>query len=108
MRDIVHLGNALVPLVAADQPGATRMLTVCAWMRGEGLEAPLTWEQVRDFCMQIEHQLADSTSSPSATRAVIPARKKQSIALIALATAVVAVAVLPLRVMPVMLSPLVA
>jgi hypothetical protein len=93
MRDIVHLGNALVPLVAADQPGATRMLTVCAWMRGEGLEAPLTWEQVRDFCMQIEHQLADSTSSPSATRAVIPARKKQSIALIALATAVVAVGI---------------
>ena len=45
-RDIVHLGNALVPLTATDQPGTTRMLTVCAWMRGEGLEAPLTWDQV--------------------------------------------------------------
>jgi hypothetical protein len=93
LRDIVHLGNALVPLVAAGQPGATRMLTVCAWMRGEGLEAPLTWDQVRDYCMQIEHQLADPASTLTATRAGFSARKKQPVALIALGTAVVAVAI---------------
>lgn len=96
VRDIVHLGRALVPLIVADQPGATRMLTVCAWMRGESLEAPLTWEQVRDFCMQIEHQLADPASSLTATRAGFSARKKQPIALIALTTAVVAVGIVVL------------
>jgi hypothetical protein len=93
VRDIVHLGSALVPLIITDQPGATRILTVCAWMRGEGLEAPLTWEQVRDFCMQIEHQLADPESSLTSTRAGFSARKKQPVALIALATALVAVGI---------------
>ncbi len=62
VRDVVHLGNAMVPLVAEGQPGATRMLTLFSWMRGEGIEAPITWGQVRDFCMQIEHQLADPLS----------------------------------------------
>ncbi len=95
-RDIVHLGNALVPLVAADQPGSTRMLTLCAWMRGEGLEAALTWDQVRDFCMQIEQQLADPALSLTPTRAGTPARKKQPVALIALATAVLAVGIVVL------------
>ena len=95
-RDIVHLGNALVPLTATDQPGTTRMLTVCAWMRGEGLEAPLTWDQVRDFCMQIEHQLADPASSLTPTRPGLPARKKQPVALIAIATAVLAIGIVVL------------
>ena len=95
-RDIVHLGSALVPLIITDQPGATRMLTVCAWMRGEGLETPLTWEQVRDFCMQIEHQLADPASSLTATRAGFSARKKHPVALIALATVVVVVGIVVL------------
>jgi formylglycine-generating enzyme required for sulfatase activity len=93
VRDIVHLGSVLVPLITTDQPGTTRMLTLCAWMRGEGLETPLTWDQVRDFCMQIEHQLANPASSPAATRAEFSARKKTTVALIALATVVVAVGV---------------
>jgi formylglycine-generating enzyme required for sulfatase activity len=69
------------------------MLTLCAWMRGEGLEAPLSWDQVRDFCLQIEQQLAEPASSLTATRAGATARKKQPVALIALATAVVAVGI---------------
>lgn len=96
VRDIVHLGSALVRLIAAEQPGATRMLTVCAWMRGEGIDAPLAWDQVRDFCMQIEHQLADATSSLTATRAGVSARKKQPVVLIAVATAVVGLGIVVL------------
>lgn len=58
VRDIVHLGQALCPLVAAAQPGSTRLLTLLGWMRGEELEAPLNWDQIRDLCGQIEQQLA--------------------------------------------------
>lgn len=86
VRDIVHFGNALVPLVAEGRPGATRMLTLLSWMRGEGLEAPITWAQTRDFCMQIEHQLADplSIATPQEGSQV----KKHSAAIIAVGTLV--------------------
>lgn len=96
VRDLVHLGHTLVPLVAVGAPGSTRMLTVCAWMRGEGLEAPLAWDQVRDLCLQIEHQLADPASTQAATRAGVPVRKRQPVALIALAAAVVAIGIVVL------------
>ncbi|MES2924040.1 MAG: SUMF1/EgtB/PvdO family nonheme iron enzyme [Verrucomicrobiota bacterium] len=89
LRDIVHFGNVLVPLVADGQPGATRVLTLLGWMRGEGLEAPITWGQTRDFCMQIEHQLADPLSILTPTKHGSRAGKKQPVALIALATGVV-------------------
>jgi len=56
--DIKHLGKALRPLVADARPGATRMLTLLSWMRGEGIESPLDWRQVVDVCQQIEHQLS--------------------------------------------------
>ncbi len=75
-RDVLHLGTALVPLVANGQPGASRMLTVLAWMRGQGVEVPLSWSQVRDFCMQIDHQLADPLSSLTPTASVSLAQKK--------------------------------
>ena len=91
LRDIVYFGSALVPLIITDQPGANRMLIVCAWMRGEGLEAPLTWHQIRDFCMQIEHQLAGPASSLTATRRGFLAKKQQPVILMALATVVVVV-----------------
>lgn len=92
-RDIFHLGNALVPLIISGQPGATRMMTVCAWMRGEGLEAPLTWEQIRDFCLQIEHQLANPAPALTATLAERAARKRQTIVLVTLATVVVTIGI---------------
>lgn len=56
-RDIVCLGESLVPLVATGRPGGTRVLTLLSWMRGEGLAAPLTWGQVHDYCGRIEEQL---------------------------------------------------
>ena len=62
VRDILHLGQALRSLVAVGQPGSSRMLTLLGWMRGETLKAPLTWDQVRDLCTQIEQQLAQPAS----------------------------------------------
>lgn len=56
-RDIAMLGEALVPLVDKTKPGATRMLTLLGWMRGEGIDTPLTWQQVKKFCDQIAEQL---------------------------------------------------
>lgn len=75
-RDVVYLGSALVPLVAIGQAGTTRLLTLLSWMRGEGLEAPISWSQVRDFCMQIEHQLADPLSILTPTRSASIVHKK--------------------------------
>ena len=74
--DIVYLGRALVPLIATGQPGASRLQTLLGWMRGEGLEKPLNWEQTRDFCLQIEHQLADTMSSLLPTASLSKVRKK--------------------------------
>ena len=96
-RDIVHLGTALVPLVAAGKPGGTRLFTLLAWMRGEGLDVPLAWSQIHDFCEQIEHQLADPLS-PAAARAGSRGRKKLPVAVIILATAVTLAGILLLAV----------
>jgi hypothetical protein len=60
-QDISHLGEALLPLVADGKPGTSRMLTLLAWMRGEGLETALDWCQVGEICSQIEQQLASPT-----------------------------------------------
>ena len=88
IRDVSHLGAALVPLVGAGQPGATRLLTLLSWMRGEGIDAPIGWNQIRDFCEQIEQQLADPLPTSLATQAVGRARRKTPIAFIAAATGV--------------------
>lgn len=82
VRDIVYLGNALLALVADGQPGTTRMLTLLGWMRGEGVDAPITWDQVRDICTQIEQQLAEPPP-PAATKAAVRAKKKPPLGLIA-------------------------
>ncbi|MES2660267.1 MAG: SUMF1/EgtB/PvdO family nonheme iron enzyme [Verrucomicrobiota bacterium] len=74
--DIVHFGHSLVPLIASGRPGATRLMTLLGWMRGEGLDAPIAWGQIRDFCMQIEHQLTDSLSKLTPTESVSIVRKK--------------------------------
>lgn len=68
-RDIVRLGERLKPMVADGQPGTTRTLTLLGWMRGEGIEAPLSWDQVRDIASQIEQQLAEPAPPASPTKA---------------------------------------
>ncbi len=57
--DIRLLGEALRPLVADGHPGASRLATVLAWMRGEGLGRPLTWQEVHSYASQIEQQLTE-------------------------------------------------
>lgn len=93
VRDVFHLGHVLVPLVATGKPGTTRMLTLFSWMRGEGLEGPITWGQTRDFCLQIEHQLADPLSLMTPTQAGARITKKQPIALIVGVTTVVLIGI---------------
>jgi formylglycine-generating enzyme required for sulfatase activity len=63
--DIDRLGQSLPPVVADGHPGASRMLTLLAWMRGEGLDHPLGWAEVRSYAEQIEHQLAESPAAPA-------------------------------------------
>lgn len=58
-RDVVHLGQMLPALVADSLPGATRVLTLLSWMRGELKSGPLGWKAVHDYCEQIEQQLAE-------------------------------------------------
>lgn len=74
-RDIKHLGETLKPLVADSQVGSTRCLTLLSWMRGEQIEMPLSWEQVRDLCDQIEQQLAQPTLPATPTQHTIRNKK---------------------------------
>lgn len=74
-RDITCLGNELPCLVATSRPGATRMLTLLGWMRGEGVEAPIEWSQIRDIAAQIELQLTEPAASAAPTQIAQPARK---------------------------------
>lgn len=88
-RDMTCLGHALPALVADGLPGATRMLTLLAWMRGEPDAPPMDWKHIHGYCQQIEQQLADPlpTLGP-VTAAVVPKRSK-TVLLAALAAALV-------------------
>lgn len=91
-RDVVRLGQMLRHLVADGQPGATRMLTLLGWMRGEGVDAPLTWNQIREVSTQIEQQLAEPPPPAAGTKPGAAKRKKPPVALISLASAAVLIA----------------
>lgn len=80
-RDVMAMGAALHGLSIDGQPGSTRMLTLLGWMRGEGIEAPLNWEQVRDFSTQIEQQLTEPAPQAAATQAGSRRKSKLSLAL---------------------------
>jgi formylglycine-generating enzyme required for sulfatase activity len=71
-EDIDTLGRMLPPLVADGRPGASRMLTVFAWMRGEGLDRTLSWSEIRSYAEQIEQQLAETpaAAAPQTARAL--------------------------------------
>ncbi len=90
-RDIFRLGERLPPLVTDGQPGTTRTLTLLGWMRGEGIDRELTWEQVRDIASQIEQQLAEPAPPASATKPAAGSRGKPPLALIAGALALAAI-----------------
>ncbi|MEP2775489.1 MAG: SUMF1/EgtB/PvdO family nonheme iron enzyme [Luteolibacter sp.] len=76
LRDVMKLGRELEPLPERGMPGASRCLTLLAWMRGEEVLVPLTWEAVLDYCGQIEQQLTEpSDLLTPPTRALRPAKK---------------------------------
>ena len=83
VRDVTQLGESFRALVADGQPGTTRMLTLLGWMRGKGVDAPISWEQVRDVSTQIEQQLAEPPPPASATKSAVQSRKKTPVGLIA-------------------------
>lgn len=101
VRDIVHFGAALVPLIADGQPGATRVQTLLSWMRGEGLLEPIGWNQIRDFCEQIEQQLAEPLPA-APTQHAPPSRGKLPVALISIGTfiALAAIVFVSIRMRP--------
>ncbi len=86
-RDIAYLGELLVPFVAADRSGLNRFLTLLGWMRGDGLDSPITWPQVRGYCLEIERQLADFPLSPPTQKGLIT-QKAHPITWIVLGTVV--------------------
>lgn len=102
-RDIIHLGDVFQPLVAEQKAGTTRLLTLLSWMRGEGIQAPLTWVQVRNICMQIEQQLVGTMPATVPTKAAQRSTKKKPQILIISAAgilALIAILVLALRSRP--------
>jgi len=64
-RDVAHLGRELIPLVQHGRPGATRMLTLLAWMRGEERPAPLQWREIIELCDRVDRQLSAPINEPS-------------------------------------------
>lgn len=93
LRDLKRLGESLRPLVAKDQPGSTRILSVLGWMRGEGVVEPIGWQDVRTFCDQIEEQLTGPLSNISPSYAKADKGKGKPIVLIATITGVVLAAI---------------
>jgi Sulfatase-modifying factor enzyme 1 len=77
-RDIAHLGHAILPLVAKGQPGTNRLLSLLGWMSGDGSVANLKWSQIRDYCLEVEDQLAHPPLpvAEQAQAAVAPAKKR--------------------------------
>lgn len=65
-QDIALLGQALPPIIPNGSPGASRCLTVLAWMRGEGIEQAITWEEVHSYSEHIERQLAEVSQAAKA------------------------------------------
>ncbi|MFC7339360.1 SUMF1/EgtB/PvdO family nonheme iron enzyme [Haloferula chungangensis] len=63
-EDIARLGQSLPPLIPNGRPGASRALTVLAWMRGEGIERAITWQEIHSYSEQIESQLVEVSHSP--------------------------------------------
>lgn len=97
-RDVAHFGARLPALVADGLPGATRLLTLLGWMRGEQGGVPLTWQAVHGYCEQIEQQLADLVPAMTPmTAAVVRPKKPPVLAITAGALALIAVGVIALN-----------
>jgi len=92
VADIARLGQSLPALVADGHPGASRVLTVLAWMRGEGLEQALDWDQVRSYGEQIEGQLLEASApvnTPQTKQHLKPKKSPMGVILGAVAAVVI-------------------
>lgn len=100
--DIARLGQSLPALVADGHPGASRVLTVLAWMRGEGIDQPLTWDQVRAYGEQIEGQLLEASAPANTpqTQQSIPTKKSPMPAILGSVGAVIILGILFLVMRP--------
>ena len=87
--DIGALGREMVPLVADGRAGASRMLTLLAWMRGEGLDRSLTWAEVRSYAEQIEQQLAEAPAAAAPPTARAQSKKSPLPLVLGLAAVVI-------------------
>lgn len=76
LRDVLRLGEAMELNIDQHHPGATRFLTLLSWMRGEDVQRPLKWTQIRDYCEQIEQQLAVPSQVVAPPTAAIRPEKK--------------------------------
>lgn len=76
LRDVLKVGVDFETMLDRDQPGATRCLTLLAWMRGEDVPKPLRWDQIRGYCEQIEQQLAEPSGVVAPPTAAIRPEKK--------------------------------
>jgi hypothetical protein len=92
VEDIARLGKALPPLISPGRPGASRALTVLAWMRGEGIARAINWEEIHSYCEQIESQLVEVSHSTKAPNTARVRRKKSPVP--AILGAIVSVAIL--------------
>ncbi len=79
VEDIARLGRALPPLIPTGRPGASRALTVLAWMRGEGIARAINWEEIHSYCEQIESQLVEVSHSTKAPTTARVRRKKSPV-----------------------------
>jgi formylglycine-generating enzyme required for sulfatase activity len=61
-EDIAYLGQYLPGLVTPKSNGEGRVLTLLSWMRGEGLDRSLSWEEVLNYTIEIERQLTTPIS----------------------------------------------
>jgi hypothetical protein len=85
LRDITCLGNSLPLLVADGLPGATRMLTLLAWMRGEQQAAAMDWKSIHGYCQQIELQLADPLPILAPVTAAVVSKRQNPLLLVSVA-----------------------
>lgn len=83
-RDVMKLGEILRNLIDSNYPGTSRCLTLLSWMRGENIEQPLSWEQIRGYCEQIEQQLTEPSNIITPTSAVVRSKSKPMIVWVAL------------------------
>lgn len=74
-QEMKQLGEALPALVADGKPGTTRVVTLLSWMRGEGIEHPLGWDQVLHYAEQIDAQLSETRPASGPATREIPRRR---------------------------------